>query len=49
MPFIDSVEAQNICTFDQCDQKKIVQLSIKFAQNDFTRKMKYFDPFPKIA
>ena len=34
---------------NQCDQKKNRQMSIKFAQNDFTRIMIDFDTFTKIA
>ena len=34
---------------EQCDQKKHCQMSIKVAQNDFTKKMIYFDTFSKIA
>ena len=33
---------------NQCDQKNR-QMSIKVAQNDFTKKMKDFDTFTKIA
>ena len=33
----------------QCDQIKIGQMFIKVAKNDFTRKIKTFDTFTKIA
>ena len=34
---------------DQCDQKKIAKCLQKLPKNDFTRKMKDFDTFTKIA
>ena len=33
----------------QCDQKKIAKCLKKLPKNDFTRKIKYFDTFTKIA
>ena len=33
----------------QCDQKKIAKCLKKLPNNDFTRKMKGFDTFTKIA
>ena len=33
----------------QCDQKKIAKCLKKLPKNDFTRKMKDFDNFTKIA
>ena len=34
---------------DQCDQKKIAKCLEKLPESDFTRKMKDFDTFTKIA
>ena len=34
---------------DQCDQKKIAKSLEKLPKNDFTRKIKDFDTFTKIA
>ena len=39
----------NFMTHDQCDQKKIAKCLSKLPKNDFTRKMKGFDTFTKIA
>ena len=33
----------------QCDQKKIAKCVLKLPKNDFTRKIKDFDTFTKIA
>ena len=34
---------------DQCDQKKIAKCLLKLPKNDFTRKIKDFGTFTKIA
>ena len=46
----NSVHTGGKSSFDpmQCDQKNR-QMSIKVAQNDFTRKINDFDTFTKIA
>ena len=36
-------------TCNQCDQKKIAKCLLKLPKNDFTRKIKDFDTFTKIA